>query len=228
MKEFFARLNSMERRFVIAVLVVVFIVINVLFVWPRFNDWTALGKRMEKANKNLADREKVIRNAQALQPKLDLLIKVAGAVPPEDQENELLRTINTTAIECGVTIMNNSTVRQTGVTNAATQFFSERIQQVNVVSGEPQLVDFLHKLGAGNSPPISVREMALNPDAPRYQLQANLKLVASFQKKAPARVTAPATNAPAAKSPPKTTPPLTKNAPTNPAPTTARPQSQKK
>jgi hypothetical protein len=227
MKEFFARLNSMERRFVIAVLVVVFIVINVLFVWPRFNDWTALGRRMDKANNNLAERDKMIRKAQALQTELDRLIKGAGPVPPEDQENELLRNINTTAIECGVTIMNNSAVRQTGVTNVASQFFTERVQSVDVVSGEPQLVDFLYKLGSGNSP-VRVREMGLNPDAPRYQLQAKLKLVASFQKKAPARVAAPATNAPAVKTPSKTSPPLTKNPPTNTPPSTARPSSPKK
>lgn len=225
MKEFFARLNSMERRFVIAVLVVVFIVINVLFIWPHVNDWTALTNRMVKANKNFADREKVIRNADSLKPKIDKLTQEGAIVPAEDQENEFLRTINTQAAESGCNILNNSPYRQTG-TNAASQFFNERVQQVNVASGEPQLVDFLYKLGSGSSL-IRVREMSLNPDAPHYQLQANLKLVASFQKKAPARAAAVATNAPAAKAPPKTSPPLVKNPTTNAAPVN-RPQIPKK
>lgn len=194
MKEFFARLNSMERRFVLAVIVVVFLIINVLFVWPRFNDWNEMKIRLNKSAKTLSDRQKVITQAELLKPKIAELEREGSMVPPEDQVGEFQRTLNSQAAESGVEITSSATVRQTGFTNA---YFSEQVLSINTVSGESQLVDFLYKLGAGNSL-IRVRDMSLNPDVPHYKLISNLKLVASFQKKIAVRSTAPATNAPAA------------------------------
>jgi len=46
---------------------------------------------------------------------------------------------------------------------------------------EPQLVDFLYKLGNGSSL-IRVRDLSLQPDPPRQKLAADIQLVASYQK----------------------------------------------
>ncbi len=211
MKEFFARLNSTERRFVIAVMIVIFFVINLLFVWPRFKDWDEMKGRLAKANKTLDDRKAVVDKSEALQPKLKEIEKQDAFVPPEDQENEFNRAITTEAAESGVNITVSTTIRQTATTN---QFFSERAQAVTVVADEPQLVNFLYGLGAGSSM-IRVRDLALSTDAPRFKLQANLKLVASFQKRAAVRTAT--TNAPAAK-----TVPAAKTTPAPPATTTIK------
>ena len=53
-------------------------------------------------------------------------------------------------------------------------------------AGEEQLVDFLYNLGSGNSQ-IRVRDLTVRPDPPRQQLLAQVKLVASYQKRAAAR-----------------------------------------
>jgi hypothetical protein len=47
-------------------------------------------------------------------------------------------------------------------------------------------VDFLYKLGDGNSL-IRVRSLSLRPDAPRQNLGGNITLIASYQKKPSAR-----------------------------------------
>ncbi|HLH56497.1 MAG TPA: hypothetical protein VKY92_23125, partial [Verrucomicrobiae bacterium] len=59
-------------------------------------------------------------------------------------------------------------------------------QSLSVQAGEQQLVDFLYDLGSGNSQ-IRVRDLSVRPDPPRQQLVAQVKLVASYQKKPTAR-----------------------------------------
>src|SRR6185369_16223356 len=120
---------------------------------------------MAKADKSLAERAKVIAQAETLRPKIDVLTAGGAVVPPEDQQNEFQRTINNQAAESGINIISSVPVRQTTVTNVAAQFFTEQGLSLNCQGNESQLVDFLYKLGSGNSL-IRVRDMALNPDVP--------------------------------------------------------------
>jgi hypothetical protein len=66
------------------------------------------------------------------------------------------------------------------------QFFLEQSQTVTTTAKEQELVDFLYNLGSSNSL-IRVRDLGLRPDQPRQQLNANIKLVASYQKNLPVR-----------------------------------------
>ena len=45
----FARLSSLERRFIIVVLVLIFIVINLIFVLPHFSDLGRIDNRFGEA-----------------------------------------------------------------------------------------------------------------------------------------------------------------------------------
>jgi hypothetical protein len=65
------------------------------------------------------------------------------------------------------------------------QFFVEQTQNINAVATDEQLVDFLYKLGSGASM-VRVRDLELQPDNTRQHLNANIRLVASYQKSAPA------------------------------------------
>jgi len=183
MKKFLARLNSTERRFVVGVFVVVFIVINILFIWPRFKDWEKVKVQINKAQNNLHAFQKEIGQKATYEKRVMELESEDAVVPPEDQMTEFLRTIQLQAGQSNVRIDGNS--QRPTVTN---QFFLERAQSLTVVAGEPELVDFLYRLGAGNSQ-IRVRGLTLRPVEPqRYQLSASITLVASYQKKAAARV----------------------------------------
>ena len=186
MKKYFERLSSLERRFVIGVLVVVFLLLNVLFVWPRFADWNAAQVRLAKARKTLAQWQAEVNQSPTIQTQVKVLESEGAAVPPEDQSIDFLRTIQTQAAQSGVNILGNA--RQIARTN---QFFLEQAQSITTQSGEEQLVAFLYNLGEGNSL-IRVRDLSLRPDAPRQQLTANIKLVASYQKKPVTRAAPPA------------------------------------
>jgi hypothetical protein len=182
MKSNLDRLNlrPFERRLVVGVGTVVFIVLNLVFVWPHFSDRGKALNDLDDARTQLAEFEKKIGEAPDFQRKVRALESEAEPVPPEDQGLQFLRTIQTQAAQSGVQITGNS--KETIRTNS--QFFVERSQTVTMVAAEQQLVDFLFNIGAAGSM-IRARDLTLRPDAPRQRLGGSVKLVASYQKKAP-------------------------------------------
>ena len=99
-----------------------------------------------------------------------------GAVAPEDQAINFLRTIQSQSTRSGVGIVSMS--RQMTRTN---EFFVELTQNINVVADDQQLVDFLYKLGSDASM-IRVHDLELQPDPVHQHLNANIQLIASYQK----------------------------------------------
>ena len=182
---YFARLSSLERRFIVLAIVVVFVVVNLWFVLPRFNDWSQVRNRHETTLATRVKYEKEIAQTATYTSQIGKLESEGVSVPLEDQSLNILTTINSQAVQSGVSILNNNP--QPERTN---QFFLERAQGLTIQSSEAQLVDFLYKLGDGNSL-IRVRALSLRPDAPRQALAGNITLIASYQKKPSAR-TAPA------------------------------------
>jgi Tfp pilus assembly protein PilO len=184
MKKYFEQLRPMERRLVVGVAVVLLVVLNAVFVWPHFSDWGNLQHRLEEARGKL----KLFQTASAQVPALQAQVKSFASegefVAPEDQAINLMRIIQSQASASGFGIQNFS--RALVRTNDA--FFVEQVQNINVIATEEQLIDFLYKLGSGSSM-IRVRDLELQPDPPHQRLNANIKLVASYQKNpAPAPV----------------------------------------
>jgi type II secretory pathway component PulM len=203
MKKYFENASSVERRFITATFLVLFLALNWIFVWPLFSDWSKVQARREKAQRTLEKFQKTIAQTTTLKSKVEKLEGEGMEVPPEDQVVKFMTTIQSQAAASGVTIL--TSVSQAPRTN---QFFLERAQALTLAAREEQLVDFLYKLGTGDSL-VRVRGLSLRPDPPKYALSANLTLVANYKKKIAARSAAP----------PPTTPP----APTvkaAPAPTT--------
>ena len=218
MKEFFARLNPMERRFVVGVAVLFFIVINLVWVWPHFSDWGKTRTRMDKAHEQLVQFEGGTNQIPALQKEIEKYQKQGELVPPQDQAVRFVRLIQNQAAQSGVIIVNMGSQREGG-TNA---FFVEQNETVTLQSGEKQLVDFLYNLGAGNSL-IRVKVLSVQPDPSHQQLATRATLVASYQRKATgAHAATPAPAAPA-KTPAPRQPPAT---PPGGTPPTAAPQQQ--
>ena len=200
MKTYFSKLNSGERRLVIGTAIVLFLVLNYVFVWPHFTDWGTIRGRLDTANATLATFDAMFQKTNALGIEVEKMQRGGGNVPAEDQAVAFLRTIQTQAAQSGVAVGGNG--RLITRTN---QFFMEQIQTITVAAGEKQLVDFLYNLGSGDSL-VRVRDLSVRPDPPRQQLQANITLIASYQKNvkaaAPAAKPAPAAAAPLKPAPP--------------------------
>jgi len=196
MKKYFAHLRPLERRLAVGVVVILILVLNFVFIRPHFSDWSQLKTRLKNARDTLASYQATVAQATNYQAQVKSLEGQGEFVALEDQAINFMRTIQAQAEASGVGRANYS--RSIMHTNDA--FFIEQVQNINVVATDQQLVDFLYKLGSGASM-IRVRDLELQPDAPRQHLNANIRLVASYQKNpaAPARAAAPADSKPATK-----------------------------
>jgi len=225
MKSFFDKLNLRpgERRLVVIVGIVVFVVLNLVFVWPNFGAYAAVQKSIKETETNLRRFTKEAERKAEYEKTLKTLQTAGVFVGQEDQALQLQRDVEVQARQSSVNVLRYDPAPRgsVGRTNA---FFDEVSLTISVSTGEKELVDFLYNLGARNGSLIRVRGMTLSPEPSRFKLQGSLTLVESFQKKPPPKPAASA--APAAKSAVTTAKPApkqTKPAATNkPAATPAK------
>ncbi|HUC85482.1 MAG TPA: hypothetical protein VL970_09845 [Candidatus Acidoferrales bacterium] len=178
MKKYLAQLRPVERRLVVGVGVVLLIVLNWAFIWPHFSDYTNYKNRFDSATLKLRNYQKAVAQIPDLKKKLKEFESQGEVVALEDQSIDLMRTIQSQASACGFAPQNLSRAQM-----QTNQFFVEQLQNVNVLAPEANLVDFLYNLGNGPSM-IRVLDLTLQPDPPRQRLNAEIRLVASYQKNA--------------------------------------------
>jgi hypothetical protein len=181
MTSYLDRLNlrPFEKRLVVGVGAVLFLVLNAWFVVPHFSDLGEAKKRRADALEKMKIWQVEIDQKAKYEAGISKLVKEGQEVQAEDQVNQFARTIQEQQARSGTG--NGNLGRTTTRTN---QFFLELTAPVTFQSGEAQLVDFLYSLGSGNSL-IRVGDLTLRPDPPRQQLSGTVKLVASYQKTPP-------------------------------------------
>ena len=172
-------LRPFEKRLVVAVGVILFLVVNAWFVFPHFSDLRQTQTRRAEVLKKLQAWQAECEQIPKYRTAIAGMVGEGAEVPLEDQQHNFSSTILMQQSQSGVNV--TSTGRTTPHTN---DFFIELTQTIQAQSGEPQLVDFLYKLGDGGSL-IRVRGLTVRPDPPRQQLVANVTLVASYQKNPP-------------------------------------------
>jgi len=177
MKKYFEQLRPLERRLVVGVAVVLLIVLNWMFIWPHFSDWSNYRGRLNRADTKLGNYRAAVAQMPELQKQVKAFESAGEFVTLEDQGVDFMRTIQTQSSRSGVALQNAS--RPTTQTNDV--FFVEQVQNINVLATEEQLVDFLYKLGSGSSM-IRVLDLEMQPDPPHQKLSANIRLMASYQK----------------------------------------------
>lgn len=201
MNGYWNNLRPFEKRVVVGFGALFFIVLNFLFVIPHFSDLASVRERMAQSQRKLARFQGEIAQTNLYLKSLRQFEAENSDVPAEDQSLQFANTVNAQAGQSGVHIVSNSHIN-----TQTNQFFLEKSQSLSVQSGEEELVNFLYNLGAGNSQ-IRVRDLSVRPDPPHQQLLAQVKLVASYKKRATARPGAapgrsPATRTTASQLPP--------------------------
>jgi hypothetical protein len=195
MSAYWNNLKPFEKRVVVGIAAFFFVVLNFFFVFPHFSDLSAAHARMDEAQAKLTRYQNEFAQTNAYLAGIRTLENEGSDVAVEDQSFQFANAIQAHAGQSGVRVLSNGRIN-----TQTNQFFLEKSQTISVQGGEPQLVDFLYTLGSDSSQ-IRVRDLGVRPDQPRQQLVANVKLVASYQKKAPTRpATAPRSPAPTTKS----------------------------
>ena len=180
------KMRSQERRMLVGGAFVVFLVLNVWFVYPHFHDWAKGTQRMKKAQGTLQKYQLELGHTNLYAAAIKSLNVEGMAVPAEDQAIHFERTYTDRANENGLVIAGRGPLM-----THTNEFFLEQERTITFVPTEEKLVNFLYSLGTSNSM-IRVRTMSLRPDPSHQNLSANVTLVASYQKKAQARPAAPA------------------------------------
>lgn len=202
MNSFFDKLNlrPQERRLVVIVGIVVFILINVWLIIPRFGDFSEFQANTKKAQDTVTKYEAEIKKQSSYQKELTELQGQGVFVPSEEAALRLYQEVNSQAnlTGLGYSLITPATRGSTTKSNA---FFEETSVTVNVRTGEKELIDFLHRL-TDKELMIRAKSMDLGPDPTRMMLQGSITLVKSFQRKPPPKPKAAAgaaakTNTPA-------------------------------
>ncbi|MCD6337961.1 MAG: type II secretion system protein M [Verrucomicrobia bacterium] len=176
----FSKLRPGERRLVLGVGTVVFLLFNLLYLWPQASQWGETSEALAAARKKLETYQAEIAQSEARKKRLRELKGRGLALLPQEQALQLMRAVQKHADRFGVTI----TQTRTAPPSAAARtnlFFDERAVNVGIQCDTQALVDFLYALGADESM-IRVRDMEIHPNPQRYHLQGNLTLVANYQK----------------------------------------------
>ena len=205
MSSFLAKLNLRpnERRLLVFVATFVFVVLNYWFVWPRFSDWKQVKADHEKALAERRRYQKEVDQIPRYEAKLKDLETVGSNVIPEEQELDLVRTVQNQTRLSGVAVTQQDARPKTS--NMRTnQFFEEQTLNMRIESRNEELVTFLVSLASTNSL-IRVQELGLRPDNPAnpMKLVGNVTMIASYQKHPPVKPPAPVTNVAASAASPK-------------------------
>jgi Tfp pilus assembly protein PilO len=187
MKGYLDKLNlrPSEKRLIVGIAAVLFLVLNWWFVFPHFSDWAKVQARVNKARGTLEKFQIEVQQTNRVWRSVKELESEGFSVPAEEQMLHFANTREVVAGQSGVVIGQISKV-----TTRTNQFFLELSQTISLLTKEQQLVDFLYNLGSSNSL-IRVRDLTLRTDAPRQNLNATVKLVASYQKTSPSRQPVP-------------------------------------
>ena len=179
-------LRPAERRLVVLVAVVLFVVANLIFVWPYFGSWNLANLRLEKARQKLADYQKEMALTNTYRAQLTDFERENPEIPIDDQGLAFQRVLQNQAAQLGIGLNYSRSSTRTN-----DPFFLEQVQTVTATAKEKDLVELLYQLGTGSSL-IRVREVTLQPDQNHYALNANITFVASYQRKPASKTSAPA------------------------------------
>ena len=154
MNQFLNRLNlrPQERRLIVGVAAILFVVVNLWLVWPHRHDWKAAADQLEETQTRLQRirRETDPVRVADYQARLKEFEGEGEMVLPAEQTYELAGAIISQANKNRVSIQNNSEIPLPSGAKT-NEFFEEKARQITFTAMEKDLVDFLIGIGSGNS-----------------------------------------------------------------------------
>lgn len=188
MNKLFDKLNlrPQERRLVVLIFFVVFVVLQFWFVRPYFKEWGRLQGEIEKTRTSLALQKSEMAKVGGQAGYETRLKKLEGegsqigsAMSALDLQGRILSQVGQSGV-----YQNGLTPVRSGLQKPGDFFEEQSFTLTFSGTGEPELVDFLYNMGSGASL-VRVRDLSISPDAGQFKLSGRVTLTASFQKKPP-------------------------------------------
>lgn len=176
-------LRTGEKRLLVGIGIVLFFVLNVLFVWPKFGEFGRVRARTEKVQQEINKFQTEIDKTPAYRQVLKEMEGQGSRIVKEEQSLRLMQTVQSQALASGLRI-NSSQESPRSFNLATNSFFDEQSVVVSYDTGYSQFIDFLVNLAEHESK-IRVRQMDVKRSPNNQTLQGNVTLVASFQKSRP-------------------------------------------
>jgi hypothetical protein len=199
MKSVFDKLNlrPQERRLVVIVGIVVFVVMNFVFVFPNFGALGRIQQRTSDTRKKLDLYNSEIARQSYYRKEIETLQRQGMFVVDEQRALTLANDVYAQAGISGVNVPTMTPMQRGSTTGKTNAFFEEQSVRLSINSGEKELIDFLYRL-ADKEFLIRARSMDVSPDISRMRLQGSITLVKSFQRKPPSKaaLTGPVSAAP--------------------------------
>jgi Tfp pilus assembly protein PilO len=174
-------LRPQERRLVVIVASVVFVVLNLWMVFPHFGDWGKLQQRTVDARRTRARYQEEMKKEAEYKREVDRLQSMGDYIASDQQALELMGEVRTRAAATGLNVQRWDP-KSTAGTARTNSFFDETTLTISFVAEEKALVDFLWEL-SGQGSLTRVRTMNLRRDPTQMRLAGDITLVKSFQRK---------------------------------------------
>ncbi|HAV64211.1 MAG TPA: hypothetical protein DCY13_17825 [Verrucomicrobiales bacterium] len=169
-----------EKRLLVVVGIVVFGVLNIMFVFPRFGEFGTVRRETGVVQRDIDRYQQEIARRDTYQKLLTELEGQGSQVIRRDQALKLQMTVQSHALRSGVQIVRYDPAARSALA-ATNSFFDEQSIVVGYDTGYNQLINFLVGLTEDDSM-IRVRTMDVRRDPSNQRLQGNITLVASYQK----------------------------------------------
>jgi hypothetical protein len=176
------QLRPHERRLVVIGMVVLFLVLNMWFVWPHYGDRARAIRQLTQSNQSVSRFQKELSLTNQYNELLTKLDNEGAGVLSDDEDIALLSTVQTLIRENGVSHSSITPAARSAL-RGTNEFFEQRALTIVLNPNEPQpLISFLVSL-ATNDVTLRVDSLELKPDQSKTKLSGSLRVVASFQKK---------------------------------------------
>ncbi len=186
MNSFIDKLNlrPAERRLLVGVGVVLFIILNMWLIWPHFKDWKKLRGEIAVAESTLATFKAEIAKLPGYQT-LEKKLKGDGgaALATAEMALALMKVVQPKASVAGIQVV--SWDPRKGRSERGSEYFEEQTLRISFkATSDDQLLKFLVSLGEGDST-IRIRDLNIRPEPTRFKLMGDVTMIASYQRAEP-------------------------------------------
>ena len=176
-------LNVFERRLIIGVFLGIFLVLNLMFVGPKFREWGEVRARQESAQQKIRIYQTVLSKRDGLEKQLEKLDKSGMKVLPKERASKLFELIQQKLRKSNLPVTalqrNRRSPQAGNLGQPKEKFFEQETYSLNVNANYKQLRDFLVAIGSDEDLMIHVGRLHL--ESAGHQLNCKITLVANYQ-----------------------------------------------